>query len=160
MSVHPRGESVDIVGIRAATNGRQCSDHGICGDVLAPDMVVRFRKVQVLKNGNSVDAIAVYHVTDGIDACRVGFLKEHLVPRWRHYEMKLAQIVEFYGASLNSHKRRRHYHNLGCCRAIIISHDEEEPTDEAAGKYGHEAGDGNEDGNEGGDSNENSDNTN
>lgn len=157
-SRHPRGEAVDIVGIRSNTNGRSCTEHAICGEILDRDMVVRFRKVQVMKGGSSVDAIAVYHVTDGIDACRVGFLKEHLVPRWSHYEMKLAQIVELYGCSLNSYKRSRHYRNLGCCRAIIISQDDED--DEAAenkGDDGNETTDGKEDGKEGGDDNEDTD---
>jgi len=48
--------------------------------VIAPDVVMRIREVQLkrkLDKGNpavETTALAVYHATGSIDACRVGFL--------------------------------------------------------------------------------------
>ena len=47
MACHPSGTTVDIVGIEASDNGRSCEEHDVCGSVFAPDVVVRFRAVQL-----------------------------------------------------------------------------------------------------------------
>jgi hypothetical protein len=75
MSFHPTGITVDIFGIELNTQGRSCEEHDIRGrSLIAEDAVVRFRKVQIIVNGKEDSAIAAYHVSDGIDRCRVGFL--------------------------------------------------------------------------------------
>ena len=86
MACHPSGMKVDIVGLEASNNGRSCENHEVCGCVVAPDVVVRFKVVQlahaVVDEANpSVEApsIAVYHVTGGVDTCRIGFLRIHLL---------------------------------------------------------------------------------
>ncbi len=72
MPFHPTGITVEIVGTESNTQGRSCEEHDICGSVMAEDVVVRFRKVQILVNGKEESSIAAYHVSDGIDRCRVG----------------------------------------------------------------------------------------
>mgnify|MGYP001032718509 CR=1 FL=1 len=67
MATHPPGITVKIVGIKSDSQGRKCEEHDICGSVIAEDVVVRFRKVQVIVNGVEESAIAAYHVSDGID---------------------------------------------------------------------------------------------
>ena len=72
MACHPSGISVDIVGIEASDRGRSCEKHTCCGSLLSPDVVVRFRAIQLEKEdeGDGVvetTAIAVFHVTGGID---------------------------------------------------------------------------------------------
>ena len=79
MACHPSGVLVEIVGIAASNEGRNCEDHKCCGSLLETDVVVRFRTTQVVVNGKEEQAIAAYHVTGGIDRCRVGFLRKNLL---------------------------------------------------------------------------------
>ena len=74
--------------------------HKVCGSVLAPDVVARFKVVQlacaVVNEANpatEATAIAVYHVTGGVDCCRVGFLRRHLIKYKDEYDARLAQIT-------------------------------------------------------------------
>ena len=83
---HPRGITVNIVGIEASGNGRSCEEHGVCGTVLEKNSVVRIRCVQVLVDGCEESALAAYWITDGIDHCHVGFLPRHLVTHWKDYD--------------------------------------------------------------------------
>jgi hypothetical protein len=122
MATHPTGITVEIVGIESGTQGRSCEEHDICGLVLAEDVVVRFRKIQVIVDGKEQSAIAAYHVSDGIDRCRVGFLPHHLVKHWKKYDGVLAQIIEVYSKESESPTSKRKFHrNKGCCVAAIIS---------------------------------------
>jgi hypothetical protein len=122
MAMHPPGITIEIVGIQSNTQGRQCQQHDICGSVVAEDVVVRFRKVQVVVDEKEETAIAAYHVSDGIDLCRVGFLQRHLVKHWKRYDGVLAQVIEVYSNESESPTSRRKFHcNKGCCVAAIIS---------------------------------------
>ena len=49
MACHPSGITVDIVGLEASNNGRSCENHEVCGCVVAPDVVVRFKVVQLAR---------------------------------------------------------------------------------------------------------------
>ena len=101
MACHPSGGVVDIVGINASDHGRLCENHKCCGSLLAPDVVVRFRCVQ-LERKNDPDgaieapALAVYHVTGGVDGCLVGFLRRRLLRYKNEYDGKLAQVTEVF----------------------------------------------------------------
>jgi hypothetical protein len=122
MSFHPTGITVEIVGTESTSQGRSCEEHDICGSVLAQDVVVRFRKVQVIVRGKEESAIAAYHVSDGIDRCRVGFLPRHLVKHWKQYEGVLAQVIQVYSKESDSPtSRKKFHHNKGCCVAAVIS---------------------------------------
>ena len=71
---HPSGVVVEIVGTERGDQGRSCEEHHInCGEVLAEDVVVRLRKVQVLVEGKEETVIAAVWINDGIDRCHVGF---------------------------------------------------------------------------------------
>ena len=122
MATHPPGITIEIVGIESDTQGRKCHEHDICGSVMAEDVVVRFRKVQVIVDRKEQSAIAVYRVSDGIDSYRVGFLQRHLVKHWKQYDGVLVQVIEVYSKESDSPTSRRKYHrNKGCCVAVIIS---------------------------------------
>jgi len=56
-------------------NGKSCYAHHICGSLLAEDVVVCFRRLQILVDGKEKSVIDTYQVLDGIDSCWVGFLK-------------------------------------------------------------------------------------
>ena len=131
MACHPSGIAVDVVGIEASNNGRSCDRHSVCGSVLVPDVVVRIRAVQLAKDdGTEATALAVYHVTGGVDACRVGFLRQHLVKHQDEYDGRLAQVVEIFGDESESPSdRAKHHRNKGCCRAVLIEAEyRDEPT--------------------------------
>ena len=74
-SHHPPGITVKIVGIESGTNGRSCYQYEeICGSLVEEDVVHMLRKLQISRNsslGQEETAIAVFHVTDGIDQCHV-----------------------------------------------------------------------------------------
>ena len=102
MSHHPWGRTVEIFGIQSPQNGHSCKEHPICGRVLQEDLVVRFRKVQVLIEGKKESAIAAFWVSDGVDRCRVGYLPKYHVTHWKSLEGALAQITEIYTEDSNS----------------------------------------------------------
>ncbi len=80
MVFHPPGIVMKIVGTEAGNRGRTCKEHAVnCGKVLEEDVVGRLQKVQVVVDGREEMAIAAVWVTDGINRCRVGFLKHHMV---------------------------------------------------------------------------------
>ena len=122
MACHPSGITVDIVGIDASDSGRSCHVHKCCGSVIAQDVVVRFRSVQLLRDdGDEAVALAAYHVTGGVDGCRVGFLRRHLLRYKDEYDGRLAQVTEvFDDKSESPSDREKHHRNKGCCRAVLI----------------------------------------
>jgi hypothetical protein len=80
-SYHPDGLTVDIVGIIASDCGRNCDVHPFCGEIVQLDVMVRFRREMIYVAGGTdggpgreEPAIVVYWLTDGIDACCIGFL--------------------------------------------------------------------------------------
>ena len=45
---HPTGVEVEVVGIESGDQGRSCEEHKVCGLVIEPDTVVRFRAVTII----------------------------------------------------------------------------------------------------------------
>ena len=45
---HPTGVEVEVVGIESGDRGRSCEEHEVCGSVIEPDTVVRFRSVTII----------------------------------------------------------------------------------------------------------------
>ena len=121
-STHPTGLTVEVVGIEANSQGRSCEQLETCGSLVEENVVLRLRKVQVVVEGKEETAIAAYIVSDGVDGCRVGFLKRHIVKHWRKYEGVLIQVTEAFSRTSESPtKRRLYHHNIGCCVAAVIS---------------------------------------
>jgi hypothetical protein len=123
--MHPSGVVVEIVGTEQGDQGRSCEEHPInCGEVLAEDVVVRLRKVQVLVDGKEETAIAAVWVNDGIDRCRVGFLPRHMVKHAARYDGALAQVTRVFSGDrekFDTAERRAFHKNHGCCLAAIIA---------------------------------------
>ena len=78
MSYHPRGDTVEIIGVNSPTNGQSCEEHPICGEVVIEDVVLHLRKVQVLMNQQEQSASAAFWVLDRIDHCCIGYLPKHM----------------------------------------------------------------------------------
>jgi hypothetical protein len=125
MSTHPAGLTVDVVGISSHNQGRSCECHGMCGEVVKEDVVVRFRKVQVVVKGQGEDTvIVVYWVMEGIDRCCVGFLPKHLVMCAERYNGVLAQVIGVYPAATDhesKYVREKVHKNKGFVEVAIIS---------------------------------------
>jgi hypothetical protein len=128
-SYHPDGLTVDVVGIIAPDRGRNCDEHPFCGEIVALDIVVRFRCEMIHVAGGTdggpgreEPAIVVYWVTNGIDACRIGFLPRHMNHHAARYDGVLGQITGTFSASHPNHAVREKWHrNMGFCRAAVIS---------------------------------------
>lgn len=122
---HPSGVVVEIVGTERGDQGRSCEEHHInCGEVLAEDVVVRLRKVQILVEGKEETAIAAVWINDGIDRCRVGFLPRHMVKHAARYDGAVAQVTRVFSGDANvcdTAERRAFHRNHGCCLAAIIA---------------------------------------
>ena len=95
----------------------------VCGSLIEEDTVLRIRKVQIVNVfGKEETALAVYHVSDGIDQCHVGFLQCHFVLHALTFDGPLAQVTEVYSITSDSTiKRKKCRHNTGCCLASLIS---------------------------------------
>jgi hypothetical protein len=90
---HPSGVVVEIVGLERGDRGRSCEEHDVCGSVVEEDTLLRLRKEQIMVDGVEETAISCYWVTDGIDRCRVGFLKRHMVKHARRFDGALVQVT-------------------------------------------------------------------
>ena len=99
-ATHPSGIVVKIVGIAKGDHGRLCEEHDVCGTVVKADTLLRLRKEQILVDGQEETAIACYWVTDGIDHCRIGFLKR-----------RVSDTAE----------EKMHHQNHGCALGTIVS---------------------------------------
>jgi hypothetical protein len=74
-------------------------------------------------DGKEETAIAAVWVTDGIDCCRVGFLKHHMVRHAARFNGALAQVTRVFSSdpgSCDSVEQRMYHHNWGCCLATTI----------------------------------------
>ena len=105
---HSTGVVLDVVGTNRGDRGRSCEEHPDgCGKaVLADNVVVRIRKEQILVEDyllgkgrmKEETALTVNLVSDGIDRCRVGFLRKAYVPHAKLWDGALCQVV-FIGAT-------------------------------------------------------------
>ena len=72
--------------------------------------------------GREEPAIVVSWVTDGIDACRIGFFPRHMNHHVVRYDGALGQIPETFSANHHNHAVREKWHtSMGFCRGTVIS---------------------------------------
>jgi hypothetical protein len=72
--------------------------------------------------GREEPAVVVYRVTDGIDACCIGFLSWHMNHHAARYDGVLGKIIAtFSGTHPNYAVRKKWHRNMGFCYAAIIS---------------------------------------
>ncbi len=123
-ATHPSGITVEILGIERGDRGRSCEEHDVCGTVVEEDTLLRLRKEQILVDGQEETAIACYWVTDGIDRCRVGFLKRHMVKHAGRFNGALVQVTKVFSADprvSDTAERRMHHQNYGCALGTVVS---------------------------------------
>jgi hypothetical protein len=121
---HSTGIVVEIVGTERSDRGRSCEEHlANCGKVMANDVVVCLRKVQIMVEGRE-ETIAAVWINDGIDCCRVGFLPCHMVAHAARYDGAVAQVTHVFcddPTFCDSTERRMFHKNGGCCLPAIIA---------------------------------------
>ncbi len=121
---HPTGVVVKIIGTEMDDQGRSCEEHSNCGEVMAEDVVVRLRKVQIQVEGQEETAIAAYWVTDGVNCCHVGFLQRHMVKQAARFDGALVKVTRVFNVDptcCNITEHRAFHKNKGCCHAAIIA---------------------------------------
>jgi hypothetical protein len=88
------------------------------------EIVLRLCSVQVNIDGVEQPAVAAYWVTDGIDRCRVGFIKGKLTETRssrEEYDGRLVQVVAICRKNSESSEDRAAARRFfGCCRAAFI----------------------------------------
>jgi hypothetical protein len=129
---HSSGVVVDVVGTNKGDRGCSCEEHpdGCGAAVLADDVVVRIRKEQILVEDyllgkgrmKEETALTVNWVSDGIDRCRVGFLRKVYVPHAKLWDGALCQVV-FVGVADDPSLsfRSKFHHCYGYARVAVIS---------------------------------------
>jgi len=111
----------EIVGIRSSNNGRCCSTHSSCGEHIRIDDLVRFKLCVVDIDGKLEEAIKVVRIRDGVESCTVGYLPRNVVESQKEkYVDKFGQIIELYGQSESTMKRRKSNRNLGMASFILL----------------------------------------
>ncbi len=122
---HPFRVVVEIDGTEMGDWGRSCEEHpNNCSEVLADDVVVCLRKVQIVVDCCEEMAIVAYWVSDGIDCCRVGFLSRHMVKHAVRYNGALAQVTHAFSNNpmcSDTAEHRMFHKNKGCCLVAIIA---------------------------------------
>ena len=115
---HLSGIVVEVVGIKMGDRGRSCEEHSVCGEVEEKDTLLRLQRVQIEVDGHEETAIACIWVTNGIDRCRVGFLKRHMLKHAWRFDGAVFSADPLH---CNSAEQRMHYHSHGCALATIVS---------------------------------------
>jgi hypothetical protein len=95
---HPSGIVVEVVGIGMGDRGHSCEEHSVCGEVVEEDTLLHLQRVQIEVDGHDETSIACIWVTDGIDCCRVGFLKRHMLKHAWRFNGALAQVTKVFSA--------------------------------------------------------------
>ncbi len=91
------------------------------------DTLLRLRKEQILVDDGQEQeetAIACYWVTNGIDHCRVGFLKRHMVKHAGRFDGALVQVMKVFSVVprvSDTAERKMHHKNHGCALGTIVS---------------------------------------
>ncbi len=88
------------------------------------NVVVHFRKVQIVVEGWEEMAIKAYWLSDGIDRCHVGFVPRHMVKHAAHYNGVLAQVTRVFSTDSmcsNSAERCKFHKNKGGFLAAMIA---------------------------------------
>ena len=120
---HPSGVVVEIVGLERGDCGRSC-EQDVCGSVVEEDTLLRLRKEQIVVDGVEETAVTSYWVTDGIDRCRVGFLKRHMVKHARRFDGALVQVTRVFSDDpriCSTAERKKKYGNHGCALGAVVS---------------------------------------
>ena len=105
MACHSSEITINIVGLEASNHGRSFENQKVCCSVVKVDSVVRLNMVQLLRKVDKTNpeveatAIAVYLVSGGMDTCRAGFTRRHLLKYKDEYDARLAQVTEVFSAS-------------------------------------------------------------
>ena len=119
-------DKLDVVGLLASENGRQCLLHAVCGQEVVEGVLVCFKWVSLTVDGKQEMGIAVHlGLESGKDGCHVVFLKRHMKVKHALLEGLTARV----GWVLTIHnevtpvksERAFLHHNKGSCKVVCTS---------------------------------------
>ena len=116
---------LEIVGLKASTNGRSCCIHRCCGEQVKLGSILRLVKCTVSVDGIVEEAVKCVEVKEGIDGCTVGFVPRVLatLPLVKKHLNKFVVVTDLYDQSPNKYKRDKSFKNSGM--AAVVTLDEE-----------------------------------
>ena len=125
---HPPGDVAPIVGICADDLGRSCIEHTCCGEQVQLNAVLRVCRVQIHTSQGEETSVCFYIVNDGIDQCRVAFLKRSFT-ECDKYDGALVRVVNVISLDDCDAVRRAKFHCFhGCAKAAVIGVTEQCPS--------------------------------
>jgi hypothetical protein len=71
-------------------------------------------------DGAPEEAVAAYLISVGNESCRVGFLPRSYIRIKQSFLNRMAQVVELYRLSDNSHKRNLNHRNSGMAVCVLL----------------------------------------
>jgi hypothetical protein len=115
---------MEIVGIKECGNGRTCAHHLYCGEQVVVGDIMRLQKcvVDSYDLGTVEEAIACILIRGGSETCRVAFVPRVLMSMKmvKNNINKHIQVVEMFGSSRNSAKRRKDFLNCGMAGVVFL----------------------------------------
>ena len=90
--------------------------------VLAPDVLIRLVKEEILVEGKIETVVSDYWVTDSVEQCRVGFLPQYMVVKYADsLNGMLAQVTDVFDDHHPSAAiREKVNRNFRYCHATIL----------------------------------------
>jgi hypothetical protein len=92
---------VEIYGLNMKTNGRQCTNHTCCGEVITHSALLKLKSCVVKIKDEERDAVCAISLNEGSYGCVVGFLPSFLLPNAQDYVGKVLQVTLLYDADFN-----------------------------------------------------------
>ena len=113
--------TLEIVGLKASSNGRACCMHQCCGAVVEEGDMIVLKKCVVLINEKLEEAIKCVRINDGAESCTIGFIPRVLIKSGKVDAMvnRFAKIIELYDKSPSTYKRRKSGIYRGMAKCII-----------------------------------------
>jgi hypothetical protein len=81
------------------------------------------RREQILVDGKEETIITCYWVTNGMDCCRVGFFKCHMVKHVSRFDWALRQVTKVFSVDpchCDLAERKMYHHNHGCTLGTLV----------------------------------------
>ena len=121
MATDPAGETVEILGLEASSNGRSSDEHEVNGEVAVVGSFVEFKRTKVTVGEMDEWSIGVHWLDGEGEPLLVGFLGRFLSKRWKRYEGRVAEIREMCKDSHSSSLRAKSHRCCGVASAEIVA---------------------------------------
>ena len=121
MATDPVGETAEILGLEASSNGRSSDKHEVNGEVAVVGSFVQFKRTKVTVEKTDEWSIGAHWLDGEGEPLLVGFLRRFLSKRWKRHEGRVAEIGEMCKDSHSSSLRAKSHRCCGVASAEIIA---------------------------------------